>query len=501
MNDRPQERTAIPSGIAPLDERTGGLEAQGLYLVIAPPGPAKSVALMHFVNAGLVDGERVVLLTNADVASTLEVAEAWGFPFRSAWEEGRLRLLGFREDFELRALRSVEPEEILDELRALIPDDVTRIAVDPGSTFLDGTGRTLLGTSFLRWARRDRATVCATLTVEQGPTPPAPPDWAASLISGTLVLEPRSGGLQQATLRPCVPVSGSAPEAVTLALTPGEGLVRPRNFPARRLEDLATRNPDRLLLVCLGGEHAGELERWAAAAFDARRVEEPLDAVSVLQHDPEYGVLLLHAPRTRVKEVVRACRALRPLTRAAIVFASDDGVRSSDRIALLEAGCDDTLSGGLDFRELELRLRQAAARGRGLTPPAPVGPSRDEGGLVALDRLTEEVRRRTNEGPAGDPFTLLLVLPEVPGAEAVLAARLAEQVRDEDGDRVARTADGALVLLSGARSHQAEAFVRRVRSARADGGELPGFSVRAASHPADARAVLDLMGGVGVGRG
>jgi DNA-binding response OmpR family regulator len=456
------------------------------------------VALLQFLHAGVRDGEEVALLTNVDADSVLEAAEAWGFGLREAWRSGKLRLLGFRDDFELRALRAVEPEEILEEFQALLPDEVARIAVDPGGAFLAGSNRTLLGSSFLRWARRARATVCATLTVEGGSTPVAAPDWAVPFIDGAIVLEPRTGGLQQARLLPSVPTPGSSPDAVTLALEPGKGLIRPSHFPARRLDDLAERDPDRLLLLCFGGEHAAELEAWADASFEARTLRDPLDAVSVLQHDPEFGAILLHAPRHSVKDAFRACRALRPQTRAGIVFASHDSVRSSDRIALIEAGCDDTVSGGIDFRELELRVRQAARRGRSPVPPAPVEvPPAPEGGVVEAAKLVDEVGRLMDAGSPGDTFTLLRFAVQSPGGEAQLANRLSEEVRDEDGDRVAAVEGGVIVFLMGARSHQAEAFLRRLRARLDEAGGAPEFSVRFASHPSDPDGVSRLMGQYG----
>ena len=57
---------AVPSGIGPVDERTGGLQQGGSYLIVGTPGPAKMVAALQFLHAGIARGEPVLLLTNAD---------------------------------------------------------------------------------------------------------------------------------------------------------------------------------------------------------------------------------------------------------------------------------------------------------------------------------------------------------------------------------------------------------------------------------------------------
>jgi KaiC/GvpD/RAD55 family RecA-like ATPase len=103
----------IPTGIGPLDERVGGLQPGGSYLIVGTPGPAKMVAAFQFLHTGLANGEPALLLSNADEEGALGVARAWGFDLETYWRDGSLSLLGFKDDFELRAIRSVEPEEVL----------------------------------------------------------------------------------------------------------------------------------------------------------------------------------------------------------------------------------------------------------------------------------------------------------------------------------------------------------------------------------------------------
>ena len=202
----PATATFIPSGIAPLDERTGGLEAGGTYLVVGVPGPAKMVAALQFLHEGLSKGERGLLVTNAEVEGMLEVARAWGFEMEAAWEDGALQIVGFRDDFELRAIRSIEPEEVLEELDELVVGAPARIAVEPGSMFLTGGAKTLLGSAFLTWARRQAGTVLATFSVDgDAASLPSSADWLINATTGRLILQRRSEGLYQITVARALP--------------------------------------------------------------------------------------------------------------------------------------------------------------------------------------------------------------------------------------------------------------------------------------------------------
>ncbi len=492
----------ISSGIDPLDDRTGGLQAGGVYLVVGESGPAKMVTALQFLHAGLARGERGLLLTNAATDSILDVASAWGLPLTTAWETGHLQVLGFRDDFELRALRSIEPAEVLEELDALVDGEPSRVAVDPGSLFLTGGPRTILGSAFLSWARAQPATLLTTFSVgaDSGILPHSA-EWLINTTTGRLVLERRSGGLYQITQIAARPRAGERQEAVSIALEPGAGLVRPRSFPDQRAEDRSGGDPNRLLLLSLDRSHGSDMETWATHCFDADIVAEPLDAVTSLQEDRSYGCVLLHASRSCIREAVQTCRALRPLTRAAIVLAADDGIRSTDRIALLEAGADDCLSGGLDFRELGLRIRQCVATGArpSLLPKANGRPAQLGepllGGIVPQDRFAKEVERR-GANPALAFFCVLDVRSlTLSGSD--LEARVAALVRSEDGDLVSEGASGCLVLLQGVRESYAGTFIDRLRGrldAAHPAGAEQGVSIEILSHPAESAAIGTLLG-------
>jgi DNA-binding response OmpR family regulator len=237
---------------------------------------------------------------------------------------------------------------------------------------------------------------------------------------------------------------------------------------------------------------------WAKRTFDTDIVCEPFEAVTRLQSGVKYGGVLVNASRKQIRAALQACRALRPLTRAAIVFASDDAVRSTDRIQILEAGADDCLSGGLDFRELGIRIRHSMATG---AKPAPeedeaVTPSSPAafvsiGKSVSTSQLAAEVERR-----AADPelaFFCVLEITTTTLDPIALEKALLNHVRHEDGDLVSTGDRGCIVLLQGARVSQIGPFLQRLE-ARV-GRDAADLEIGVLSHPVD-RARIEMLIGI-----
>jgi CheY-like chemotaxis protein len=488
----PSDVAAPGWGISPLDERTNGLAPGAFHVLAGPPGPAKLVAALQFAAVGVSAGQRVLLLTNAIASDILDVASAWGLDLRPAHESGALRILGFRDDFELRVLRSAEPEDVLDELSTLAPKDLDRIVVDPGGLFIQGGARTLLGRAFVEWARRQRASVLLTLAID-GAGLPASAEWLTQVTDGVLLVDHGPDGVYHVDLRHARH-GREGSEQVTLQLVAGRGLVAPEVGLSRRRADRSTGHGSRLLLVDLGDEPGQPVEEWACRVFTTEVVREALDGVSSLQDGSGFGCVLIHAPRERVSEVIRACRAMRPLTGSPIIAAFDDAIRSTDRAEILEAGADDCLSAGVDVRELAVRIRQAAESGGKPAPSrseAAPRPARPLGGPVDRSAFRTEIERRLS-----DPFHSVLTVLRVTrpgGSDSELNECLSDEIRTDHGDLVVPGQPGFLVLLQGARREAARAFTDRVRSRLANGGGAEvGLLTEVYSHPGDRLGILRL---------
>ncbi|HKK94585.1 MAG TPA: ATPase domain-containing protein [Longimicrobiales bacterium] len=489
----------LTTGIGPFDEHLGGLDRGGSFLVVGMPGPAKMVAAMQFVYEGLRAGERCAFLTGAEEEENFfAVARAWGFDFEPFWRDGTLQLVGFREDFELRAIRSVDPDDVIEELGTLLGEEPTRIAVDPGSLFLVGGVRSRLGSAYLKWARRHAATVWTTFPVDDdASTLPSSVDWMIQMTTGRVMIEPESDDLYEMSIVKSIPDSDARVELVTVELRPGKGLVAPDGRSGRRARQGIDR--DRLLLISLASDAGDDVRTWATNSFDADIVSEPFEAVARVQDHSDFGGILIHGPRTRIREAVTACRALRPLSRAAIVFASDDAIRSRDRVNLLEAGADDCLSGGIDFRELDVRMRQAVDAGaRPPSSPDRDGTGADEqpGGSISPGEFTAEFERRA-EHPILSFFCVVEAIADEMEASD-LTELLSTQIRDEDGDLLTCDGKRCLVLLQGAREGQLSNYLGRLRARIGERTGLPPDSavrLDVFSHPSQSgriRTILEL---------
>jgi RecA/RadA recombinase len=480
------------SGIAALDERLGGgLRKGGVYVAAGPPGQEKRVAALHFLHEGVSRGERGLLLSGAPPHDILAGAAAWGIDLRDAIENGALEVLGFREDFERRAMRSAEPEDVLHELASLVGPDIARIVVDPGCPLIKGGARMTLGRAFLEWARNHPATILTTLSID-GPELPASAEWLLQAATAVFLFEQGEDGLCSVDLRHLFAAPGLL-RRITLQLSAGRGLGTPEGSPSRRRSDRPVGHPDRLLFLSLCEELAHDLEGWARGVFTTDVVHEPIEAVSSLQSGPGFGCILIYASRARVPDAVRTCRALRPLTRASILVASDDAIRASDRVDLLEAGADDCLSGGVDVRELGARIHQAVEAG-GKSSPKEVWKKRERlvGGLVDGRVFASEIHARIVD-PWKSVLTVMRVSHGVERSER-LQGFLAEEIRVEQGDMLVAVDRAFLVLLQGARRDAAGVFLDRVRRrAAAENGAAPVRS-EVFSNPGERQDILGLLG-------
>ncbi len=175
LPEQRMESMMITSGIAPLDDRLGGLIPGRLYLITGSPGTGKTTAALRFLGAGGDAGEKAVLLTSDDPADVIAQALYIGIDLPAHVASGQLVLLRFQADFTARFAHTPYPEMAFDELRALIgAARPSRVVVDsvapflePGAgssagvaglaTFLDELGATAVVTHVADLAaRRDR---------------------------------------------------------------------------------------------------------------------------------------------------------------------------------------------------------------------------------------------------------------------------------------------------------------------------------------------------------
>lgn len=462
---------SVPSGIGPLDDRTGGLEPGGLHLLSAPPVPARTAAVVQFLQAGLDDGDQVALVTRARPDRVFEAAHRYGVGLEEAWREGRLRLLGFRGDYEVRLRRAASPEEVYRELSSLLDAPPARIAFDPGTALWEGREEGSAASAFVDFVDGHPATVLATTTRDLTGELPLSAELVSQAAAGAFELREEGGGLLRLSVRSLDGGRPAQPD-VTLELKEGEGLVAPEGRPARRSSDSSGRGSDELLRLELDSALAEELEQWLRETYQVTRVGDPLDLVSRLQADEPYGLVLVSLGRERLEEGLKACRVCRRLRPGLpVVVVSDEPFRASDRAALLRAGAGECMTGGLNVEELASRLELAGTRGG----PHP-GASGNEAGQARpsdaddappaspdspLDDAAFRAELRERLSAAGSRVFTVVRFPA--GDAGGVARELAGLVRVEDGDFAGVLAGRPAAWLSDTVPSEAEGFIRRVR--------------------------------------
>ena len=133
--------TFVKSGIAPLDRQIGGFVPGRPYLISGNPGTGKSCACLEFIDAGVQQGERGLILTHDDPGDLLDSAEFLGIDLGENLLSDRVRIVTFQLDFVRRFMRAATPMQAFEELlRHIGGEPVQRITIDSIVPFLEGGG-------------------------------------------------------------------------------------------------------------------------------------------------------------------------------------------------------------------------------------------------------------------------------------------------------------------------------------------------------------------------
>ncbi|MEE9470432.1 MAG: ATPase domain-containing protein [Gemmatimonadota bacterium] len=500
---REGSRARVLTGIEPLDKRWGGLMAPGVHVVAGAPGSGKLLCVLQFLNAGISAGRSVAFLSALSPEKVFREARGWGLELEDAWKHGQLRLLTFRADFQRRVLSAAVPEEMYEEFSELLAGGVERIGIDPGAALWETHAGSEPGARFMEWAEGTGSIVLATLPGGLEEALPAATEWVVQTAAGILLLERLPSGRYQLWPRRLSPPPESA-GPITLEAAVGRGFVEPTGTLDRRRTDAPTEAASRLYLLDLTEELPAEVQGWAGGRFQLTVGREPLELVELLQRGEAYGQILVYLDRSRVEDAVQACRVIRSMSPAPVFLASDDTLRSTDRVRVLEAGATDVLSGHPSIAELEARIRRAAASSRG------DGARGREARRVALDSDASS-DGKASPGPdllAKEPFAGavtkrlaargIFALVRLTAGESVRRAlqdALLAQIRREAGDLVGSFGSGYCVLLEGIRRDQAQAFLGRVLDGLPAGsGEASGVAAEVLSSMTDAERIRAILG-------
>lgn len=480
--------STTPWGIAPFDDRLGGLRGGGTYILAGLPGSGRLIALLQFLSAGLGQG-RVGLVTAASRRRIFEESAYWGLGLEEAWNEGNLALLTYKGDFQRRLLSAADPSEMLDEMAQLLGPDIQRMAFYPATPLWETRAGTALSSMVARWLENLPATTLAAVGGDlESPSTPAT-DWMLDAATGVFLLSRDAQDQPHLRVRRMSPPVED-PGAITLDLVPGKGFAAPAGDPTRRRTDSGARDSGRVLLLQMSpevpAEITGWLERWYKPTIltSSRHVLEELG-------QERAGLVLIYTTREQVDDAIHTVRAVRRQSGTPVIIATGDRVRADDRIRAVEAGASDFLSEPLSVGELASRAERAIIAG---APPRTGDGDGSEirsslaGGVV--DNLPRQALERLAH-PRHSLFTLLQISTSQPSDRQAILAAVAQEIRDEDGDLAGEIPDGIGVILQGTRAEGARPFLARVQDRLGDG--VPALEARALSGMVDADEIRSLV--------
>ncbi|UCC84687.1 MAG: hypothetical protein JSW46_07110 [Gemmatimonadota bacterium] len=459
-------------GIEVLDERLSGPVRGGLHALIGGPGTGKTVAALQFLREGIRTGGRVAMLTQARPADVIDLAQSIGIDLTAHLRAGRCLLLGYQSGFRERYRRSIEPQEVFEELAAFVREEGVpdRLVIDTCGPLVEarqsGNGAEML----VDLLGELETIVLLTFAAEHPSALDSNFDLISQRASLILHLTLSPEGRREIVVRKTVGPSKSA-GPITFDIKEGVGMVPPDSAQQKRRSDLTPEVRRRVLLLDIAGELPEELRLWLEGTFELVHTTDAVDAFPELAQR-DFGLVVVHIDRRTVKRGLHVMQQLRRAAgRPPILLMSRVVVRASDRALALRSGADDFVSGGLNPEELASRMEALLRRGRAEVepgaketgPPDEVEPKdRTWLGVGADPQEVRNTVRAQLKAPGAPIFSLVLLKPTNGRGLHALATHVAEQMRHDTGDRMCINGPQVEVYLHGAMASHAEKFLKRI---------------------------------------
>jgi KaiC/GvpD/RAD55 family RecA-like ATPase/DNA-binding response OmpR family regulator len=459
-------------GIGVLDERLSGPVGGGLHAVIGGPGTGKTVAALQFLREGVRAGGRVAMLTQARPADVIDLARSIGIDLGSHLRSGRWVLLGYQSGFRERYRRSIEPQEVFEELANFVREQGVpdRLVIDTCGPLVEaresGNGAEML----VDLLGELETMVMLMFAAEHPGALDSSFDFISQRASLILHLTLSPEGRREIVVRKTVgPSQSTGP--ITFDIREGLGMVPPDMVRQKRRSDVTPEVRRRVLLLDITGELPEELRLWLEGTFELVHTTDAVDAFPELARR-EFGLVVVHVDRRTVKRGLYVMQQLRrAASRPPILLISRVVVRASDRAIALRSGADDFVSGGLNPEELASRMEALLRRGRTevesqADEAAPVAAAAKGAARPAVSGDSQEVRntiRRQLKATGAPIFSLVVLKPASGRGLHALATHVADQMRQDTGDRMCVNGQQVEVYLHGAMSSHAEKFLKRVR--------------------------------------
>lgn len=433
------------TGIEALDARLGGLAAGRYYLLWGPSGAGKTSAALHFLGAGLAEGDVCAIISQDDPSDLLAQAEHLGYDLRPAIEQDRLRILKFRLDFQRNFGRVFDADMVFREAELLLGDPVPdRLVIDSIYPFIEGVhGTDALLDGLAAFLERYPGVVYLTVPGDLG-------DAVYRRIynrvtagtAGIFEFKVHEGRSREIAIRKLRQPSNFT-DPFRFVIRPGAGIVEEPVYESG--DALPEPYRRRVLILCEDSPAPAELVSALEARYDVKvhgTVETAFaDLVAGL-----YGALLICLSPLDPESALELTRSLRKAGNGVpiLFYASGRGLRSSTRAEGIRVGGDDFLTDALPPHELLERIERARSRGHRRIPMGGA-PERvtlqpvEEGGrhrLMTEREFLTVVAERHESG--AEPFFAVVVLNPTPHDVERAWELLRDRVRIGEGDLIAR---------------------------------------------------------------
>lgn len=481
------------SGVAPIDERLGGLTDGRPHLLTGSPGSGKTSVCLRFIATALASERSAALLTADDPAFVVAHAADLGIDLLAAGAAGRFTLVRYGRDFGARFERLLSAEPVIHELVATLGTQASdRLVVDSVAPFLDcgsaaGSGVAALGDALDRLR-------CTTLVTYPGDVRERYDRRLEPLVrrcAAVLHLSAYGEGIGRMELvKARARLWSDAPSY--FRIRPGLGVIpleedSGATDPAQR----ATIRPQ-LLIVGADGV-PDDLLAALMASFVVTVHDGPL-TVMPESMGRDVGAVVIAARWDTIHDAAMLLWELRASgNRTPAILITRGDVRSSDRARAMLAGFDDVLGHGAGTTELTARVTAAIRRGRSaplafaIPDAAHTVTMRATASAPVLDEMQFRSAVVGAAHESGDRlFGVLLLHPAEHELDALdaLAALVARTVRAANGDRVGVIGKRVAVYLPGTRRLEASHVVRRIGDEWLNDGHEP-LRVVQRTHPAD----------------
>ncbi len=354
----------ILTGFSGLDDLTGGLQEKKNYLVYGNIGTGKTTFSIQFLYHGLLNGEKVVLVTRRSAQSVFELGLAFGLDLKQFARTGQLILLEYVPQVIENSMRLRDAAQIGNEFAAFLgADSVQRLVVDPLTPLLASPSSSI-GIFRARSLVQSFSELQATsLFVFDTPEGEEYLGNSKDFVYGVLRFE--AGAFQSSQgvmVLERFPELKGRPKQLEYEITPGAGLVEvaaaargatgaPEATPAQR----------KILIIEPEEQQRRVLRELLAKNYKVLEADRAADGLAkVAAESPD---LILLERESEGLDGVEICRTLRQnKLNVPVVLIADQGRRARDRVLTMAAGADECLEKPVDGRMLKLKIEQLLRR-------------------------------------------------------------------------------------------------------------------------------------------